>query len=251
MKKKEVKPENWRTEVYILIPAYNAAHQLLKLLPSLLSLVPNNKICIVNDGSHDNTEEVCSSFNITCLSQYKNGGKGAALKIGFSYLMEHGAQWILTMDADGQHAVEDIPSFIDLLKKYPRAGIIGGSRKLTPRNMPVARVFSNRITSLFLSLICHKKILDSQCGFRMYSTELLKNISLHYKHFEMESEIILKACFSGFQIFFIPIQTLYFSDQSHISHIKDIIRWIRAVITIWIENKKSKNKKESDRNVWV
>ena len=240
MRKIDFKPENWQTDVYILIPAYNASHQLLQLIPSLLSLVPRNRIYIVNDGSNDNTDEICSSFNIRCLSRRKNEGKGAALKIGFSYLIERGAQWIITMDADGQHAVEDIPSFIGMIKQYPHAGIIGGARKLTPGSMPIARVFSNRITSLFLSLICQRKILDSQCGFRLYSTELLNGISLHYKRFEMESEIILKNCFSGFQIFFVPIQTLYCSDQSHISHVKDIIRWIRAVFNIWLEYKINK-----------
>ena len=239
MENKSPKPEEWPADLYILIPAYNAAHQLLKLLPSLSSLVPKNRICVVNDGSHDDTNEICSSFTITCLSQRKNKGKGAALTTGFSYLAEQGAQWILTMDADGQHAVEDIPSFIDLMKQNPHAGIIGGARKLTPGTMPVARVFSNRITSLFLSFLCHKKILDSQCGFRLYSTELLNTICLQYKHFEMESEIILKACFSGFPIYFVPIQTLYCSDQSHISHIKDILRWIRAVVTVWSAYKKS------------
>jgi glycosyltransferase involved in cell wall biosynthesis len=70
MKKKlTLKPENWQTDIYILIPAYNAAHHLLQLIPSLLSLTPYNRICIVNDGSHDNTDEICSSFSIKCLSK--------------------------------------------------------------------------------------------------------------------------------------------------------------------------------------
>lgn len=235
MDKQATKPFQWPQKTYILIPAYNAAHQLDQLLASLLLLTNNQSICVVDDGSSDNTPNVCSCFKVKCLIQERNYGKGAALKIGFRYLLDKGALWILTMDADGQHAVEDIIQFIGAARKFSHAGIICGARTLKPSYMPLARVFSNRVTSLFLSWLCRKKIDDSQCGYRLYSSDLLEKIPIEYNRFEMESEIILKACFSNFEILFVPVKTLYCSEKSHISHIKDMYRWIRAVIAVWIK----------------
>lgn len=231
----EIDNNPWPENIFVCIPAYKAVKDLNKFLPSLLLYVPHNKICIVDDASYDGTESVCSHFKVECLRQEINQGKGAALKKGFAHLLNKNAGWILTMDADGQHAVEDIALFLDAVKKCPDAGLIIGARSIKLTTMPPARIFSNTVTSAILSLMCGHKILDSQCGYRIYSSELFKKINLQHKRFEMESEVILKACFAGFEVRFIPVQTLYCSTRSHISHIKDILRWIWAVMGVWIE----------------
>ena len=231
----EINSNTWPNDIYVLIPAYKAAKDLKTFLPSLLLYVPHNKICIVDDASHDGTESVCSHFKVECLRQDINQGKGSALKKGFAHLLNKKARWILTMDADGQHAVDDIALFLDAVKKHADAGLIIGARSSKLASMPPARIFSNTVTSAILSLMSGKKILDSQCGYRIYSSELFKKINLQHKRFEMESEVILKACCAGFEVRFIPVQTLYCSSQSHISHIKDMLRWIRAVLGVWVE----------------
>lgn len=241
----EINTNTWPEEIFVCIPAYKAAKDLNTFLPSLLLYVPHNKICIVDDASHDGTESVCSHFKVVCLRQDINQGKGSALKKGFAHLLNKNAGWILTMDADGQHAVDDIALFLDAVKKYPDAGLIIGARSIKLTTMPPARIFSNTVTSTILSLMCGKKILDSQCGYRIYSSELFKKINLQHKRFEMESEVILKACSAGFPVQFVPVQTLYCSTQSHISHIKDILRWIRAVLGIWLELKLLKSPRRS------
>lgn len=222
-------------DIHVLIPAYKAADDLNNFLSSLLTIVPNNRICVVDDASHDGTESVCSHYKVECLRQDINEGKGGALKRGFAHLLNKDARWILTMDADGQHAVPDIALFLDAARKYPDAGLIIGARSIKLTTMPPARIFSNTVTSAILSFMCGHKIVDSQCGYRMYSSELFKKINLRHKRFEMESEVILKACSAGFPVRFVPVQTLYCSNQSHISHIKDMLRWIRAVLGVWIE----------------
>lgn len=230
--------KSWPQNIYILLPAYNAGNDLFTFLPALLNCVPSDHICIVDDGSRDNTGALCHDYKVDYLKLIVNRGKGAALRKGFNYLIKNKSiNWILTMDADGQHAVEDIQLFLGAIEKHPESGIIIGSRKKSVRTMPVARIFSNVTTSKVLSLICRQKILDSQCGYRAYSSQFIENITIHYDRFEMESEVILKACFMGFPIHFIPVQTLYCSSQSHISHVIDILRWIRAIVGVWINTK--------------
>ena len=90
-------------------------------------------------------------------------------------------------------------------------------------------------TSLVLSLLTGRHILDSQCGFRAYSARLLATAPCRFSQFEMESEIIMRACNRGFSVDFVSVQTLYFSAPSHISPITDTLRWLRAVITIFLE----------------
>jgi hypothetical protein len=142
------------------------------------------------------------------------------------------------MDADGQHSPEELPKFIEVVQNYPTIGICIGAREMKLSVMPFERILSNKITSAILSILCKSKIEDSQSGYRIYSSELLKKVKIEYKRFEMETEIIMKAIFLGFPVTFIRIKTLYFKGPSHISHFIDTIRWTIAVKKIWLSRKK-------------
>ncbi|MCU0372807.1 MAG: glycosyltransferase family 2 protein, partial [Ignavibacteria bacterium] len=137
----------WPRDFAVLIPAYNAGNALAKQLPALTAAIPAASICVVDDGSNDTTAEICRVNGIHCLCHPINRGKGAALRTGFSFLLEHDFSWILTLDADGQHAVSDIPSLVAEARANPRAGIILGARTISLATMPPARIFSNSVTS--------------------------------------------------------------------------------------------------------
>jgi glycosyltransferase involved in cell wall biosynthesis len=225
---------NWPEDTFVLIPSYKSAELLKEFLPRLLKYVPQKQICIVDDASGDETGVVCDAFKIVCLNHPVNRGKGAALDTGFKYLLnQKKAKWVITMDADGQHAPEDLANFLDTVQKNPLLGISIGCRTMKIGVMPFARICSNRITSFILSVFTGVPILDSQCGYRIYSAELLKKLNIEYQRFEMESEVIIKAARLGFQIGFTPVQTLYLNGPSHISHLKDTFRWVKAVIGVW------------------
>jgi glycosyltransferase involved in cell wall biosynthesis len=226
----------WQPDVFVLIPAYKSAASLLTMLPGLFTVVPPHNVCVSDDGSKDGTDAVCKEHGVLYVSSDVNEGKGMALSLGFKFLLDNKkASWIITMDADGQHAPEDIPAFLAEIRRLPDAGIVIGRRSMTPGTMPVPRIFSNTVTSFLLSLLARNSIADSQCGFRAYSARLLSSVTCRFPRFEMESEIILRACAARFSVSFIPVQTLYFSTQSNISVVADTLRWLRAVISIWIE----------------
>jgi glycosyltransferase involved in cell wall biosynthesis len=226
----------WPPLTFVLVPSYKAAASLERLLPKLIVMLPASSVCVADDGSHDGTEAVCAKNGVLYVSNLVNKGKGAALVKGFLYLIsQHGASWIITMDADGQHSVDDIPLFLNRIREAPGAGIIIGRRDMRPGKMPLARIASNTLTSLFLSLLTGRTILDSQCGFRAYSAACINAAPCGCFRFEMESEIIMRACARGFSIEFMPVQTLYFSTRSHISHVADTLRWLRAVVIVFVE----------------
>jgi len=232
----------WPESTYVVIPSYKAVDTLKTFIPHLLTFVPLDKICIVDDASKDDTGRYCNEMNLTYLSHSVNQGKGAALITGFGYCMKKHAKWIITMDADGQHAPEDLDKFIEHAGVHEQTGICIGTRNKKAGTMPLARIFSNVVTSKLLSVICHAKILDCQCGYRIYSTAMLKKISIKYSRFEMETEVIMKSVHEGFPVSFVDVQTLYLNGPSHISHLADTIRWVKAVVSIWHElHNKHKN----------
>ncbi len=227
----------WPPDIFVLIPAYKSAGSLRRLLPGLLTIVPPENVCVSDDGSNDGTGAVCAELSVLYVSGAVNEGKGAAMSRGFKFLLDgKKASWVITMDADGQHAAADVPEFLaEIRLRRPDAGIIIGKRSMTIDAMPVPRIFSNVLTSFLLSLLTGSRIRDSQCGFRAYSARLLSSVACRFPRFEMESEIILRALAARFSVSFIPVQTLYLSSKSHISVIADTLRWLRAVASIWLE----------------
>jgi glycosyltransferase involved in cell wall biosynthesis len=228
-------PDTWPRDIYICIPAYQASESLTELLPELLKIVPAEQALVVDDGSTDTTGEVCSRAGIRCVRHAENRGKGAALSTGFNILLERGAEAVITMDADGQHAVENLGTFAEEFRNYPETGIIIGRRRFGKSGMPLSRVISNTITSRILSLLCGASVPDSQCGYRLYSARLLREATITCTRFTMESEVILKAARLGFPVRSVPVQTLYLSGSSHIAHLTDTLRWIKAVLGIWMK----------------
>jgi glycosyltransferase involved in cell wall biosynthesis len=230
-----VSPETWPASIRIVIPSYKSAALLTGFLPQLLKYVPQKQITVVDDASCDNTPEVCLKYGVSCLGHDINKGKGAALVTGFNDAINRGAKWIITLDADGQHCPSDMEKFIRESINKPETGLIIGARAMKIGTMPAARICSNLTTSAILSILTGKRIRDSQCGYRIYSSRMLSAVSITCKRFEMESEVILRAANAGFDISFIDVQTLYCSKQSHISHVKDTFRWVYAVIVISLE----------------
>lgn len=235
-------PSIWGNSVRILVPAYKAERELAAFLPELLQRVPPSAILVIDDASSDNTPSLCAEHAIACISHETNRGKGAALKTGFKKLLNEGARWIITMDADGQHRPSDLTAFLVAIALQPQAGIIIGNREKHPGVMPPARIFSNRSTSWLLSQFCGQTIRDAQCGYRAYNTELLKQITLVHERFEMESEVILRSCALGMHVEFVAVQTIYSKDiSSHIRHVRDTARWIAAVVSVRAALRTKKN----------
>jgi glycosyltransferase involved in cell wall biosynthesis len=230
-----VTPRTWPVSVGILIPAYKAREALKQFLPDLLERVPRSAVCVVDDGSRDWTDVVCRDMGIACLVNDSNRGKGSSLVRGFAHWLTEGKEWVITMDADGQHSPADLDKFLRATQRIPAAGIVIGARRKRIGAMPPARIFSNVLTSTALSLLTHCPIRDCQCGYRAYSTRFLRNVPIRFRHFEMETEVILKACAMGLPVRSVSIHTLYFRDfgnnyKSQISHVRDTIRWMRAVV---------------------
>jgi len=211
-----------------IIPAYQTADYLTDVITRTKKYLAD--ILVVDDGSGGSIRKVAEENAALVECHIINRGKGAALKTGFGYAIEHGYDTVITLDSDGQHDPDYIPDFLAAHEKY-RADLIIGSRTGHKADMPFDRRCSNYLTSHFLSLMLGQKIEDSQSGYRLISVPFLKAVKLKSDRFQLETEIIIKAVKAGFKIDFVPIKVVYGKNfTSSINRWLDTYRWLEMVL---------------------
>ena len=92
--------------------------------------------------------------------------------------------------------------------------------------MPLLRLATNRFMSWLISLFCRQHIPDTQCGFRLIKTNVLRAIKLESSDFEIETEVLIEASKKGFKIASADIQTIYRDEVSKVQPVRDTIRFI-------------------------
>ena len=216
----------------VIIPAYNAASTMNSLLVRLLEFVPKHDIIVIDDGSIDDTSDAAKLSGVEVIIHQHNRGKGAALRSGFELALNKGYQAVITIDADGQHDPALIPKFISFIDTG-HWDIVIGSRRHEFNRMSFARYLSNSITTTVVSILAGRRIEDSQSGYRIIRASVLKSVKLKTTHYQMESELLIKAGRQGFKIGSLDITNIP-GSTSHISHLKDTLRFVKmAIQTLW------------------
>jgi glycosyltransferase involved in cell wall biosynthesis len=212
--------------VLVIVPAYNAAKYLDKLIPRILQFVCKENLLLINDGSKDDTLEKLKLHKVNYLSYPQNRGKGAALMSGFNYAREYGYRSVLTIDADLQHLPEEIPGFF---AKDDGKTVVMGTRRMDLKIMPWDRWLTNNLTSLIISIFSTARIRDSQSGYRLIPTSFLNSAPLETIKYDLESEMLFKAGAAGFSVDEVSISTIYEGSHSYINPIVDTGRFIRQI----------------------
>ncbi|MCD8214056.1 MAG: bifunctional glycosyltransferase family 2/GtrA family protein [Clostridiales bacterium] len=223
---------NCKTRI-ALIPAYEPT----ELLLSVMEIAADEGFIVitVDDGSgigYADIFEAAESFG-TVLFNSENGGKGAALKTGFKYIAERFEEpyTVVTMDADGQHAVTDAINVCCTAETYENTLILG-SRSLE-QNVPLRSRLGNSITRLVFKASTGVKIYDTQTGLRAFSSRLMPvMVNIPGERYEYEMNVLLHFADSGLPVKEVPILTIYFENNagSHFNTIKDSYRIYREII---------------------
>lgn len=233
-----------KSVIGVLIPVYNEFRYLPSVLEEIKQLQDRRqdvlfKIAIVDDGSTRSMPAIIrNSPEIHLLKHEENRGKGAALRTGFEYFLNHThAVGVLTMDADLQHPPASIPLFLNAFHQKKGALIIG-RRTRDISKMPFHRIVSNTLTSLILSFLVGQYIPDSQCGFRFYSRSVLASILVKEHGFHFESEILLRSGWRKFSFAFVPVPTIYNEAHSSIRNVSDTFKFIAVVCSTLLDRVK-------------
>jgi glycosyltransferase involved in cell wall biosynthesis len=210
-------------KVCVIVPTYNNAKTLKRVLDSVLQYTSN--VIVVNDGSTDATSEILNNYpQLICIHHTKNSGKGRALRNGFAKAVELKYDYAITIDSDGQHFASDIPKFIEALENDGDAILIG-SRNMMQEGVPKKSSFGNKFSNFWFWFETGIRLEDTQSGYRLYPLKIIPKRYFTNK-FEFEIEVIVRAAWKGMPVKNIPIKILYDPAErvSHFRPFKDFSR---------------------------
>lgn len=215
-----------------LIPAYQPTDFLVELAQRLKD---GFSVVIVDDGSGKAYEELfsrCEQY-AKVLYHSKNRGKGSALKTGLSYILKnYDVNYIVvTVDADGQHRVDDVIAVCRTAEQNPKALILG-SRKLKV-NVPLRSRFGNTVTRLVYRLSTGLRVYDTQTGLRAFSVSLVPALlSIPGKRYEYEMNVLLYCSQGKIKIKEQQIETIYIDNNSasHFDTLRDSVRIYKEIL---------------------
>jgi len=206
-------------KICIIVPTYNNVATLPDVIHQLLVISKN--IIVVNDGSTDATGSFLSTLDnqISIIDYTPNKGKGNALRAGFKFAHKAGYDYAITIDSDGQHYVDDIPYFVEKVKDYPNALILG-ARGFNHENMPGKNSFGNKFSNFWFWIETGLKMPDTQTGYRLYPIYRYDKTVFFTKKYEFELEALVRSAWRGIDIVSIPIKVHYAPPEERISHFR-------------------------------
>lgn len=214
-------------KIAAVIPAFNEEHNIAAVVQGVGPFVA--AAVVVDDGSIDNTAAAAGAAGAIVLRHESNVGKGAALKTGFKYLIDHGYDGAVTIDADGQHDPTEIPLFIAAAEQG--YDMVIGNRMSNVSTMPFIRRFANHVSSLLIGLFLGQNIRDSQNGFRYYKLSSILSLPLKANKYDLETEVIFKVGRAGYRIGWVPTRTIYRTEaRSKFNSLTDSLRFVRVVV---------------------
>ena len=215
-----------KIEVTVLLPAYSEEQSIGNTIREIKKLHPDFEILVVDDGSNDQTREEAVKAGANVWKHPYNIGNGAAIKTGLRYAS---GEWVLMMDADGQHKPEDIANLLKYKDDYDM--IVGARSKGSDTTW--YRDLANFIYNSLASYVTKFKVEDLTSGFRLVKSERVsKYIYLLPNTFSYPSTLTLAYLRSGLSIKYLPIRTLARKGKSKIKLFQDGIRFFLIITKI-------------------
>ena len=187
----------------IIIPAFNEASTITKVIDSLNSYNESWDIIVINDGSTDNTGQLAESAGkAKVVNLPYNLGIGASVQTGFKYAYNNNYDYALQFDGDGQHRVEEIEKLLNIIKNR-EADIAIGSRfnkKHDGFKTQPTRRLGIKIFEYFSYILIHQRITDHTSGFRAFNKKAIAFLKDNYPVDYPEPEVVILLGRNGFRI---------------------------------------------------
>ncbi len=195
-----------RSLLSIVVPVFNEEPTIGDVISRIETTLQKKgfryEIIVVDDCSRDKSLEVAKKYDVKLYSFKQNMGKGYALRAGFSKAK---GNWIATIDSDGSHRPEELPLLLEFLLK-DEADLVIGSRFSKPTSATSRRnIAGNRLFNKLIRRLTGNAISDSQSGYRVMDSKVLKSMTLISAEYEIESEMLVKTVRKGFRIREVPI----------------------------------------------
>lgn len=224
------------SKVLIIIPAYNEADSIEKVVDNIIKNYPQYDYVVVNDGSKDNTREICRRKKYNYLNLSVNLGIGGAVQTGYKYAKDQGYEIAVQIDGDGQHDICHLEKMLDILEKK-EADIVIGSRFIEKEGFQssATRRTGIKILSTLIFLCTKCKVKDVTSGFRAVNKRFIEIYSVNYPTDYPEPEAIVAAVMHGGRIKECPvIMKERETGTSSINFIKAVYYMIKVTLAILV-----------------
>jgi dolichol-phosphate mannosyltransferase len=199
--------------VWITIPTYNEAENIGDLVSEIRRRVPAAQILVVDDNSPDGTSQIVEEMakndaQIQVLTRKEDKGRGRSGRDGFVYALQHGAKWVVEMDADFSHHPRYLPAILDAARRHD---CVLGSRNVPggrETGRAKSREFLTGLVGHFLRSMLGVSVRDPSSGFRCWSREALEAIEVEKLVSvgpSIVSEMLYKARLKRFRFEEVPI----------------------------------------------
>ncbi len=213
-----------------LIPAYNCADRVGRVVSGIRRHISD--VLVVDDGSTDATGSAAREAGARLVVHPENRGKGPAVRSGLAVLLGEPHAAVLMLDADGQHDPDDAPAF---LAAAAGADFVLGNRLWKPEAIPARRFWTNFIGTRALQLMSGFPLEDSQCGYRLVASALLRRMGLVGNRYSVDTEIIVRAGKLRGRFAHVPVQVIYAGAPSHYRPVWDTIHIVLSAARFKID----------------
>ncbi|MFL0796832.1 MAG: glycosyltransferase family 2 protein [Cellvibrionaceae bacterium] len=214
-------------DLSVVLPAKNEGENLSKLLPRLKAVVPMAEIIVVDDGSSDDTVNICKENNVKFISHVYSKGNGAAVKSGARSAV---GDVIVFMDGDGQHDPRDIPRLLETLESG--YDMVVGARD-SASQATAARGIANSFYNKFSSWMVGQKVEDLTSGFRVVrKKKFLEFLYLLPNGFSYPTTSTMAFFRAGYSVGYIPIKADKREGKSHINIWRDGVRFLLIIFKV-------------------
>ncbi len=212
----------------VVIPVYNHEHAIGAVVDQVQR--HHLPVLLVDDGSKPECAAVLKDLakreGVTLVTREQNGGKGAAVMSGLNEAVKLGYTHAVQIDADGQHALGDLPKFLETAQQHPDALITGWPQY--DASVPKGRLYGRYLTHVWIWInTISFAIRDSMCGFRVYPLDrALKAIVPGIgKRMDFDPEIAVRMVWQGAKVVNLKTNVTYPTDGvSHFDVLWDNVR---------------------------
>jgi glycosyltransferase involved in cell wall biosynthesis len=219
-----------------LVPTYDNPVTIRRVVERVRSHV--EAVIVVDDGSgtegRSAVEELARDSLAHAVFRPQNGGKGAAVKTGFARARAMGYSHALQIDADGQHAAEDVPRFLEVAREHPDALVLGAPR--FDGSAPRARRWGRKITQFWSAIETFGPVIaDPLCGFRVYPIDRAIEARAWGDAMDFDPEIAVRMVWAGVKVINLPTHVRYLPEsEGGVSHFR--MGWDNVLIS-WMHTR--------------
>jgi glycosyltransferase involved in cell wall biosynthesis len=230
----QLAPERLRS--IAIVPAYNEERSIGQVLKEIRATDPDLEIVVINDASTDGTARVAASAGVSVVNLPFNLGIGGAVQTGYQYALEHGFEFAIQVDGDGQHDPREIAEVLEPIIDG-RADLVVGTRFAKGggyRGTRWRRVGIGLFAAI-VSVLVRQRVSDTTSGFRAVNKKALRLFAADYPHDYPEVESIVLLSRSHLKMLEVPVQMrVRVEGNSSITALRAAYYMIKVLLALFI-----------------